>query len=383
MKRPHLPAADRLTFVLSGPRPQQALNLAAQSGIRLFHIRPTEAGFRAQIAGVDWPRMQQLAKSGPWTLQTLRRRGPGRLLERLALRPGILAGIVWCAALTAFLNGFVWTIQFGNLNNEEQYQMRSLLAAQKIEEGTRLTKAALTSAQAAALQQSDRFGWISLNFTGGCLSIENTETEHQTIREEPSPTALYAAAAGTITAVEAESGFCAVTVGQPVQKGDLLVDLQRLDRKGNPVRQGAAGKIIARVEQTYTTLQPYRVSAKVYTGRSSECQCWHLLGKERYREEPEENYTGPITDVWTPLRLGRMTLPGVVRTVTRWEQKTVPLHYSPETAQAMAQRQCRQQLYKDFPDAVIEAERRSVMAAETAAECTVTYIFRANIAQPG
>ena len=47
MKRPHLPAADRMTFVLSGPRPQQALSLAAQGGVRLFHIRPLQGGFRA------------------------------------------------------------------------------------------------------------------------------------------------------------------------------------------------------------------------------------------------------------------------------------------------------------------------------------------------
>lgn len=383
MKRPHLPAADRMTFVLSGPRPQQALSLAAQGGVRLFHIRPLQDGFRAQIAGVDWPRMQQLVKNKPWTLQLVRRRGPGRLLERLVLRPGIITGMIWCAVLTAFLNGFVWTIQFGDLNREEQDQMRRLLAAQNIEEGTRLTKTALANAQAAALQQSERFGWISLNFTGGCLFIESTETEQQTIRAEPAPAALYAAAAGTITAVEAESGFGVVTVGQQVQKGDLLVNLQRLDRKGNPVRQGAVGRIIARMEQTYTARQPYRVRTIVFTGHSSECARWRLLGKELYRAETEETYTGPVTETWTPLRLGRVTLPGVMQTTALWEQKTVPLHYSPETARAMAQRQCRERLYKTFPDAVIEAERRRVTAGETSAECAVTYIFRANIAQPG
>ena len=40
-----------------------------------------------------------------------------------------------------------------------------------------------------------------------------------------------------------------------------------------------------------------------------------------------------------------------------------------------------QELYREFPDAIIEAERRSIDPGEDAAACTVTYIFCANIAE--
>ena len=50
-------------------------------------------------------------------------------------------------------------------------------------------------------------------------------------------------------------------------------------------------------------------------------------------------------------------------------------------AQALALRACRAQLYREFPDAIIEAERRSIDPGEDAAACTVTYIFCANIAE--
>ena len=58
-----------------------------------------------------------------------------------------------------------------------------------------------------------------------------------------------------------------------------------------------------------------------------------------------------------------------------------PCHYSETAAQALALRDCRAQLYREFPDAVIEAERRSTVAGDEAAESTVTYIFCANIAK--
>ncbi len=376
-----LHTADVLTFTLTGPDIQRALTLAALHDIRLFHIRALPAGVQAQIAGVDWPRLQKLLADSPWTLKLLQRRGPGGFLERLALRPGLPVGAAWAFFLTLLFSRFVWTIDFGPLDTDTQIRLRQLLDGHGICEGTLLTKDALAQVQTAALQQSDRFGWISLNFTGGRLFVESTEAEHQAIEPQPTQTALYAAAAGEITAIEAESGFCAVTVGQQVQAGDLLVDMQRLDRKGNPVLQGASGQVMARVEKSYSAAQPYYATQPVLTGHSTAAESWQLLGRELYREEPSAACTGTTETDWLPLHIGRVTLPGVLQRTTTWETADMPCHYSESSAQALALRDCRAQLYREFPDAVIEAERRSTAPGEDAATCTVTYIFCANIAQ--
>ena len=376
-----LHTADVLTFTLTGAEPQRALTLAALHDIRLFHIRALPSGVQAQIAGGDWPRLQALLREERWTVKLLRRRGPGGFLEQLALRPGLPLGAAWAFLLTLLLSRFVWTIDFEPLDADAQASLRQLLAGQDICEGTLLTKDALAQVQALALQQSDRFGWISLNFTGGRLFVESTEAEHQTVETVPTQSALYAAAAGAITAIEAESGFCTVTVGQQVQAGDLLVDVQRLDRKGNPVVQGASGRVLARVEKSYHATQSYYTTQAVLTGRSSTVQSWQLLGREVYREEPPAACTGLTEEAWLPLHLGRVTLPGVLHQTTTRGTADTPCHYSEITAQALALRDCRAQLYREFPDAVIEAERRSTVAGDEAAESTVTYIFCANIAK--
>lgn len=211
--------------------------------------------------------------------------------------------------------------------------------------------------------------------------MESTEAEHQTIESPPTQTALYAAAAGEVTAIEAESGFCAVTVGQQVQAGDLLVDVQRLDRKGNPVLQGASGRVLARVEKSYSAAQPYYPTQLTLTGRSAAAESWQLLGRELYRTEAPADYTGTTEIDYLPLHIGRVTLPGVIQRTTTWETAATPCHYSESTAQALALRACRAQLYMEFPDAIIEAERRGIDQGEDAAACTVTYIFCANIAE--
>ena len=376
-----LHTADVLTFTLTGAEPQRALTLAALHDIRLFHIRALPSGVQAQISGVDWPRLQALLREERWTVKLLRCRGPGGFLEQLALRPGLPLGAAWAFLLTLLLSRFVWTIDFEPLDADAQASLRQLLAGQDICEGTLLTKDALAQVQALALQQSDRFGWISLNFTGGRLFVESTEAEHQTIESPPTQTALYAAAAGEVTAIEAESGFCTVTVGQQVQAGDLLVDVQRLDRKGNPVLQGASGRVLARVEKSYSAAQPYYPTPLTLTGRSAAAESWQLLGRELYRAEAPADYTGTTEIDYLPLHIGRVTLPGVIQRTTTWETAATPCHYSESTAQALALRACRAQLYREFPDAIIEAERRSIDPGEAAAACTVTYIFCANIAE--
>ena len=60
MKLTRLHAADKLTFTLTGPEVQRALTLAALHEIRLLHIRALPAGVQAQVAGVDWLRLQAL-----------------------------------------------------------------------------------------------------------------------------------------------------------------------------------------------------------------------------------------------------------------------------------------------------------------------------------
>ena len=285
--------------------------------------------------------------------------------------------------MTLLLSRFVWTIDFEPLDADAQASLRQLLAGQDIREGTLLTKDALAQVQALALQQSDRFGWISLNFTGGRLFVESTEAEHQTIESPPTQTALYAAAAGKVTAIEAESGFCAVTVGQQVQAGDLLVDVQRLDRKGNPVLQGASGRVLARVEKSYSAAQPYYPTQLTLTGRSAAAESWQLLGRELYRTEAPADYTGTTEIDYLPLHIGRVTLPGVIQRTNTWETAATPqlpqrVHFARKhLAPASLPRQPRQ----EFPDAIIEAERRSIDPGEDAAACTVTYIFCANIAE--
>ena len=236
-------AADTLRFSVTGPEPHRFLNRAAAAGVRLRRVRWQRDGYAATVSGTDRRRLERIARDGGWTLAVTTRRGPGKHTERLLqTRPGLAAGAVLFLLLVRALGGLVWCIDFGAMDPGLQPAMRRLLADCGIHEGVLLTKPLLQTAQAQALRRSEVFGWVSLNFTGGCLAIESTPSQTQTVREPPPRQGLYASADGEILAVEIESGFAAVTVGQTVARGQLLAAAERLDRKGNAVPQGAGGR---------------------------------------------------------------------------------------------------------------------------------------------
>ena len=283
--------------------------------------------------------------------------------------------------LVRALGGLVWCIDFGAMDPGLQPAMRQLLADCGIHEGVFLTKPLLQTAQAQALRRSEVFGWVSLNFTGGCLAIESTPSQTQTVREPPPRQGLYASADGEILAVEIESGFAAVTVGQTVARGQLLAAAERLDRKGNAVPQGAGGRVIARVQKHYTASQSLTAETSAYTGRSS-VQTTLYLPWRSYTDEPEDPLTGITQTDWLPVQLGRLALPASLCRVTTWEQLPDTVQYSEAAAAALALRACRAALLAQFPDAVIEAEQREISAQEGTETAAVTYIFTANIAAP-
>lgn len=374
-------AADTFRFSVTGPGAFRFLNRAAASGVRLRRVRWQKDGYTATASGPDRRRLEEIAKSGGWAFTVTARRGPGWRTEwLLRTHPGLAAGAVLFFVLLRFLGGFVWCIDYGAMDTDLHAGVRTLLADCGIHEGVYLTKPLLQAAQAQALRRSETFGWVSLNFTGGCLSVESTPAQTQTVRDPPPRQGLYAAADGEILAVEIESGFAVVAVGEQVTAGQPLAAAEKLDRKGNAVPQGASGRIVARVQKQYTAAQALEYEALVYTGRSSAAETLYLPGYAHTRPA-ETPLAGEEQIEWLPLRLGRLALPACICRVTTWEQQTQPVRLTDTAAAALAVRACHAQLLRDFPDAEIEAEQRETTTENGTAAAAVTYIFTADIAR--
>lgn len=371
---------DIIRFRIQGDHPQQYLNQAAAQSVRLAGVHREKSGFMARAFGRDRDRLRQMAVQGGWEYTDIQRRGPGHWLEVCGGRPGLVVGCGVFLLLLHYLSLFVWTIDFGSLEGATAERMRYLLAECGICEGTLLREEVLYTAQTAALEQSDLFGWVSLNFAGGCLFVENTAAQNQTIREEAPLRPLYAKADGVVTAVEAESGFVCVAPGETVTAGQMLVNTVRLDHDGREILQGAQGSIVARCEQTYTASCLLEEAVTILQSESHTQDRLFFMGYSKPLQHSAAEADGYTITDWIPLRLGRLSLPGCIQRTTTWTQKSQNMVRSAEQAKALASRTCRQQLLAEFPDAEILSERREVQTDSEGVTVKVTYQFSANIA---
>ena len=381
MKR-HIQAADSIRFCVRGRGAQRLLGQAAQAGLKLERIAPQADGFTAVVSGAGWAKLCQLAGAGGWQVIQMQRRGPGPLAERLLRRPGILAGIGLFFVLLHWLGGFLWCMNLELLTVPQQESIRTLLAQSGIWEGCRPSQAELAQAQ-QLLEAGGDFGWVSLNFTGGCLTAEGTPLQQAHAEPPAQNTGLYARAGGEVLAVNIASGFAQVQPGQYVGNGMLLAAAEKLDRSGASVPQPASGTVTARVRLAYTGQQAFTQQRPVLTGACAERRTLTLLDRSCLLPGsstlPDDI---PPRVRWLPLRLGRLALPGCVQETTCWARETQEQTFTPETAAALARRSARLQLLQDYPDAVIESERDFASTTATAAVCRAVFVFCANIAEP-
>lgn len=375
--------ADRVDFEVNGRGARSFLSRAARAGVHLWAVRCAAEGYIGQAAGTHIPRLRQAAQMTGAELRLKGRRGPGRFLERAAARPGLLAGLAVFFIMNWYFSGFLWSVDFGDMESARQELFRSALAEEGIREGCRINEEILRRAEQTLGANLTDTGWVSLNFTSGCLSIEETQRQTETVQESGDPQALYAKAAGEVLAVKLQSGFAQVVPGQYVSQGQLLANGQKADREGEAVVQGASGMVWGRMERTYTAAQSLQWETAILTGNCRTETSWQLLGYTWQDGTETASGEAEATTEWILLRLGRIALPGSLCRTTYWEKESRTLAYSETTARDLAARNCRQQLLQEFPDAQLEEQVLSFAEKDGQMICTAEYVFCADMAQPG
>lgn len=375
--------ADRVDFEVSGRSARSFLSRAARAGVHLWAVRCAAEGYIGQAAGTDIPRLRQAAQMTGADLRLKGRRGPGRFLERAAARPGLLAGLAVFFIMNWYFSGFLWSVDFGDMESARQELFRSALAEEGIREGCRIDEEILRRAEQTLETKLTDTGWVSLNFTSGCLSVEETQRQTEAVQESEEPRALYAKTAGEVLAVKLQSGFAQVAPGQYVSQGQLLANGQKADRAGEAVVQGASGTVWGRMEKAYTAAQPLQWETTILTGNCRTETSWQLLGYTWQDAAEDSLGEEEAATEWIPLRLGRIALPGSLCRTTYWEKESRTLAYSETTARDLAVRNCRQQLLREFPDARLEEQALSFAEKDGQMICTAKYVFCADMAQPG
>ena len=194
------------------------------------------------------------------------RGGIPHLLYQYRRRIGLLIGAILGALIAAASSCVLWDIRISGNETMTLRQVREELRQSGLHIG--MPMSALDAGEMGIRIQldSEYISWASVNMSGTVAYVEIRERVPTPAREPLQPANLVAECEGVIAEMEIYSGVPAVTVGQAVRQGDLLVsgvyDSQSL---GWRVTR-AAGRIVARTQRDFTVEIPLTISEKVYSG---------------------------------------------------------------------------------------------------------------------
>ncbi len=276
-----------VSFSAMGGRTEALLQSASEHRLQLRAIRARAGGFTARCTARHYLRLARLARHYRVKLHVLRRKGLYFRLRDTLRRAGLWAGLILFGVLLLYAQRMIWHISYVDFTAGQQTRAAAILRENGLEEGAIVRPEMLTLGETALVEATDEFGWASLNFTGGRLTVEAAPAEQVPAIEQRRYTDIRAKTAGLIVAMNIEQGTAAASVGQPVAAGQVLIAVNRADRAGGPVAGCTAGTVQARFLWQYETEQPLTYEAAVPSGQIESR--WTLLCAGRAWQFPAQS----------------------------------------------------------------------------------------------
>ena len=344
----------RVKFTALGGRYERFVTMCAEQGIPVSGMKAVPGGLKAEMPARYYRQAAGYARRCRTRLKVQRKIGFWFWLRRYKGRWGLLLGPVAFFAVLLSMQQMVWAIRYDEtISPSQQSALRQALYSMDIYEGSFLTQEKVRQSEKILLSQSQKLGWVSLNFGKGRLVVEAVPAALKPIIEGDEVQDLYAKADGLILDMNVQEGFAVRQQGQTVAQGDTLVTAGKPDRNEQYIATHAQGTVTAKIQRTYQCVQPLEYTALVPTGKI-ENNVTLCMGNRRVpigktEEMPQAEYRMNHR----PLSIMGFALPATVEEelIVQRTPKTIVL--SEKQAQQYARFSCLQQLYKEFPDAQI------------------------------
>lgn len=341
---------------VTGEFPERFLNLCAQNGVAFWDLEwPDSRSLSLTVAWKDRREMDELAQRAGCTVKRGRRKGVPPFLLRFRKRYAFLLGLMLAMGAVCLLSRFVLVIEVEGNERVPTRVILSELQRQGLRPGVYGPDLDLRGMSNEVLLQLKDLSWLTINLHGiRAQVVVREELADPELVDKTQRGNIVAEASGIVERIEAWWGDAAVSVGDTVLRGDVLIrgsiemDQPLVgDAVPPPLPVRAMGKVEGRTWRTLTASIPLTARVKEYTGEKQSCLTLTILGRrvifcqkggisyERYDK---------ISETWNLTLPGGTVLPlSVGREVYR-EYNTVPAQVDAGAARAMLEERLLLQL---------------------------------------
>lgn len=357
------------------------LNAMREQHIRCYGQHCSKETLQGVIYGKDCKKMRKLAKQYQVTVQESPRCTVYELLHRHRFRFGIPIGILIAAFFLIYCCNVVMLIEVQGNEHISDEKILAVLEECGVKTGTFMGNVPFRTCEHKLRANIPELCRVSIRHTGNRLVVEVTETPEEVAPlEKRVPCNIVAAYRAEITSVTVRSGQLLCLVGEPVQKGTLLVSGVQVDEQGNIRLHHAMADIegIYTIEETFTC--PYEQVIRTSSGQEqtkSYLDFFTLQIPLSKSYMPYQDYQ--LSEERTPLTLFGVEIPIAVCRETCSEYTETILQFTPEEAKLDLEQQMQRYVMNFLNDTEILEQQVTYTEKETALSCTVSYTLKGEI----
>ncbi|MCD7735560.1 MAG: sporulation protein YqfD [Lachnospiraceae bacterium] len=267
------------------------LNLCAFHGIFLWRLLPADGAYEACVSRTDFLKLKEIVKKSHTRIRIIKRYGLPFFIHKYRKRWACAGGALAACLFMAWLSSHIWNISIeGNLSQTDDVIFEYL--------GNEGVSHGMWKNQVDTLTLSDQirnyfpsFSWVSTELKGTRLVIyvkegisdAATGEGASDIQEGLAATGLAASKPGTVVSVYVRKGLSAVSAGDVVEAGELLVSgrIPVYNDDGEVIsfqEVTADADIVLRTETAYHDEVPCETVLKSYTGREKNRYLIRICG---------------------------------------------------------------------------------------------------------
>ncbi|MCC8136862.1 MAG: sporulation protein YqfD [Clostridiales bacterium] len=278
---------------ITGPSCERFLNLCVHRGIRLWRVTAADGVCEACLTKADFFRLKEIVRKSRAGVRVMRRYGFPFMLRTCRKRGACLCGVLCAALLMAWLSAHIWSITIeGNLSQTDDV-IFEYLEGEGISHGIWKNQVDTQELSEGIRNYFSRFSWVSTQLKGTRLTIYVKEGTSDSAESDTNGTdaaesmqggglsegekicsGIAAAKSGEVVSVYVRKGLAAVSAGDLVEEGDLLVSgrIPVYNDEGEITawqEAEADADVILRTETSYYDELDYERTVKNYTGNET------------------------------------------------------------------------------------------------------------------
>ncbi|MBQ4051157.1 MAG: sporulation protein YqfD [Oscillospiraceae bacterium] len=316
---------DSILFRAEGGDIAGFLTLASENDLTIQKFCKSDGICFGYLPPREYRTAAKLARSVGVRLQILEKNGVSFALRRYRRRLGLFVWPVVFSAALLFSQNFLWAVDVSGCENLQQEVIRTEAAGYGLKTGIYLPGTDLGAIAAELRKAFPQIASLSLNRIGSRVEIALTEAASAPEILPDDPCSIFASRTGKIVSLSVTAGQAAVSPGQTVAEGQLLISGVGETADGKTFFSHASGEAMAEALFDETFTLSLAQNEQLFTGEETVRRYLDLFGKKIPLFLPDGlmNHFAPPSGLYesrsvlAPLSLFGIELPLGVETETR------------------------------------------------------------------